>query len=64
MKKKIISVSPISKIAKDRFIHRMNSFHSCFVDKENENNYYLSSLNNEYHFILEKSGSEHWKICK
>jgi hypothetical protein len=63
-KKKIVCVSPKSKIARDRFIHMMNSFHSCVVENETETEYYLSSLNREYYFKVPKNENYHWIIHK
>lgn len=61
-RKKFLCVSPMSNIARQRFIHDMNSFHSCLVETETDEEYYLSSLNKEYYFILPKKNNEHWKI--
>jgi hypothetical protein len=63
-KKKFVSVSPLSKIAKNRFIHDMNSFHSCEVEQETDDKLFLVSLNRQYHFIVQKNGNEHWKVEK
>lgn len=64
IKKKFVSVSPLSKIAKDRFIHNMNSFHSCEVEQETDDKFFLISINRQYRFIVQKKGNEHWKIEK
>ena len=64
VKRKIICVSPKSNIARDRFIHNMNNFHSCFVDSETTEEYYLSSLNKEYYFRVPKVNNPHWIIHK
>lgn len=61
-RKKFICVSPKSNIARQRFIHEMDSFHSCLVENETCNEYYLSSLNKEYYFILPKNEDKHWEI--
>lgn len=63
-KTKFVSVTPISKEAKSRFFSEMNRFHSCKVEKEENNILYLSSLNKEYYFCVPKHGDMHWKIEK
>lgn len=63
-KKKIINISPLSKIARQRFIHDMNNFHACIVLDEGKELYHLLSLNGMYEFHLQKTGNEHWKIVK
>ena len=35
-RKKFLCVSPMSNIARQRFIHDMNSFHSCLVETETD----------------------------
>lgn len=64
MKRKFVCVSPKSKIARDRFINMMDGFHSCVVDKETDDEYYLSSLNEQYYFKVNKSSNDHWIIHK
>ena len=61
-KKKFVNVTPLSKIANDRFIHFMNRFHACEVIKETGNMIFLVSLNKEYSFWIQKNGNEHWKV--
>lgn len=63
-KKKFVNVTPLSNIAKDRFINIMESFHACKIEDENEEMFFLISLNNEYSFHIQKTGNEHWKIEK
>jgi hypothetical protein len=63
-KKKFINVSPLSKIAQQRFINDMANFHACIVLDENEKLYHLLSLNGMYEFHVQKNGNEHWKISK
>lgn len=64
MKKKFVSVIPISKQAKIRFSQEMDLFHSCLVEKETDNMLYLQSLNKQYRFCVEKKDSTHWRIEK
>lgn len=63
-KKKFVNVTPLSSIARQRFIHTMQSFHACEVVDEDEDLFFLVSLNKMYHFCLQKEGNEHWKIVK
>lgn len=58
----IISVIPLSDIAKDRFNNIMNKFHGCTILKRTNKLYLLESLNKKYYFWLQKDGNEHWKI--
>lgn len=62
--KKIICVTPISKIAKMRFSQEMNLLHSCMIEDETETMFYLQSINKQYRFCVEKKGSIHWRIEK
>ena len=64
MKRKFVSVEPISVIAKNRFVEDMQSLHSCVVQKEQEDMIYLSSINKCYFFWLPREGNEHWRIVK
>lgn len=63
-KRKFVNVTPLSNVAKHRFITIMNSFHACVVQEEKDDMMYLISLNKQYNFWVEKSGSEHWKVEK
>ncbi len=62
MKRKFVSVEPISAIAKNRFVEDMQSLHSCVVQKEQEDMMHLASINQCYYFWLPKEGNEHWKV--
>lgn len=63
-KKKFVSLVPLSKEAKYRFITSMDCFHSCQVVEENSDMFKLVSLNGQYHTIVPKSGNEHWEVVK
>jgi hypothetical protein len=62
VKKKFISVVPLSNQATDRFVNIMKSFHSCQIEKETPDKFFLISLNRQYCFWIQKQGNEHWKI--
>lgn len=62
MKKKFVTVQPVSDDAKDRFVNIMDSFHSCVVEQEENEMLFLASLNKCYYFTLPRGGNEHWKI--
>ena len=62
MKRKFVSVEPISVIAKNRFVEDMNSFHSCVIEQEKDDMIHLASINKCYYFWLPKEGNEHWKV--
>jgi len=64
MKKKFVSVTPLSSRAKNRFINIMDNFHSCEVEQETENKFFLVSLNRQYCSWIQKTGNEHWKVEK
>lgn len=64
MKKKFVYVSPKSTLARDRFLNLMNNFHSCLIEKETDDEYFLSSLNKEYYFRVSKKANEHWNVQK
>lgn len=64
IKRKFVNVTPLSKEAKHRFIHFMNSFHACEVNEERDNILYLTSINKQYSFMVQKEGNQHWKIEK
>jgi hypothetical protein len=64
MKTKFVCVTPISREAKSRFFSEMDRFHSCKIEKEENDVLYLSSLNKQYYFCVPKSGNSHWIIEK
>ena len=64
MKKRFVTVEPVSAKAKNRFVNIMNSFHSCEVEQEKDNLLFLASINRKYFMWLPKEGNEHWKIVK
>jgi hypothetical protein len=57
-------VEPVSSKAKNRFANIMSSLHSCVVEQEKENLFFLASINRKYFMWLPKEGNEHWKIVK
>lgn len=63
-KRRFVTVKPLSDIAKKRFKEIMNSFHSCIVEKQDAEYYYLKSLNKMYYFQVQKEGNEHWEVQK
>lgn len=63
-KRKIVCVEPMTDIAKDRFNLYMNGLHSCYVDDENDNSMYLTSINKKYKFNMSKTGDLNWKVVK
>jgi len=63
-KKKFICVVPVSKQAKIRFAEDMDLLHSCLIEKETDNMFYLQSLNKQYRFCVEKKNNIHWRIEK
>ena len=64
MKKRFVTVEPVSARAKNRFVNIMNSFHSCEVEQEKDNLLFLASINRKYFMWLPREGNEHWKIVK
>ena len=64
VKRKIISVEPITSIAQTRFKEEMNLLTSCYVEDENETQVFLCSVNNKYKFIMNKNEDKNWKIVK
>ena len=63
-KKQFVSVSPISSKAKNRFVNIMDSLHTCQVEQETDDKFFLVSINRQYCFWIQKNGNEHWKIEK
>ena len=63
-KKRFVNVIPKSAKAKNRFINIMQSFHSCEVEQETDDKFFLVSLNGMYCFWIQKTGNEHWEITK
>lgn len=61
-KKQFVSVSPISSKAKNRFVNIMDSLHTCQVEQETDDKFFLVSINRQYCFWIQKDGNEHWKI--
>ena len=64
VKRKIISVEPITSIAQNRFKEEMNLLTSCYVEDENETQVFLCSVNKKYKFIMSKNEDKNWKIVK
>lgn len=64
IKRKFVNVTPLSKKARNRFINLMDSFHACEVQQEKDDILYLTSLNKQYSFVVQKKGNEHWKVEK
>ena len=54
VKRKIISVEPITPIANTRFKEEMDLLTSCYVEDENETQVFLCSVNKKYKFIMNK----------
>lgn len=63
-KKRFVNVTPLSSKAKNRFVNIMNSFHTCEIEQEKDNMFFLVSLNRQYCFWIQKNGNEHWKVEK
>ncbi len=64
VKRKIISVEPITSIAQTRFKEEMNLLTSCYVEDEIETQVYLCSVNKKYKFVMSKNEDKNWKIVK
>lgn len=64
IKRKIITVNPISKLAKIRFEEMMDSLHSCYVEGEDDAMMFLCSVNKKYQFIVNKKNDTNWKLIK
>jgi len=63
-KRKFVNVTPLSSKAKNRFVNIMESFHACEVEQEKDGMFFLTSINKNYRFWLQKEGNEHWRIDK
>jgi len=63
-KKTRVLIEPISDLAKDRFENLMNMIHTCKVDIETDEQFFLSSVNESYKFVVKKQNDSHWKILK
>jgi len=63
-KKKFVNLTPKSKEAKMCFFSMMNSFHGCEVIEEDEEIFFLRSLNKKCTIAVHKSGNDHWKVEK
>jgi hypothetical protein len=64
MKTKFVCVSPISSKAKIDFEFDMMGLHSCRVKHEENDVYYLESLNKEYYFSVNKEKDSNWRIIR
>lgn len=64
MKTKFICVTPISSRAKLNFQIDMSQLHSCRVKDENDQSYYLESLNKTFYFWVNKQQDPNWRIEK
>ena len=63
-KRKFVNVTPLSSKAKNRFVNIMQSLHSCEVEQETDDKFFLVSINGQYCFWIQKTGNEHWKVEK
>lgn len=63
-KKKFVNVIPKSSKAKNRFANIMNHLHSCEIEQETDDMFFLVSLNRQYCFWVQKVGNEHWQVTK
>tara|TARA_Y100001968_G_C19258719_1_gene668139 strand:- start:564 stop:758 length:195 start_codon:yes stop_codon:yes gene_type:complete len=64
MKATFITVQPKSSKAKNRFANMMDSLHSCRVEQEDQEKWFLSSITGRYHFWMNKENDPNWSICK
>jgi hypothetical protein len=61
-KKQFASVTPLSSKAKNRFVNIMQSLHTCEIEQETDDKFFLVSINRQYCFWIQKNGNEHWKL--
>lgn len=61
-KKRFVNVTPKSSKAKTRFVNIMSSLHSCEIEQETSDRFFLVSINKKYHFWIQKEGNEHWEV--
>lgn len=61
-KKRFVVVTPKTSKAKIQFIDVMSSLHSCEVEQETDDKFFLVSLNRQYKFWIQKKGNEHWEV--
>lgn len=64
IKRKIVTIDPISKLAKERFEDYMDGLHSCYIDDEVNEVLYLTSVNKKYKFTMHKKKDINWKLIK
>jgi hypothetical protein len=64
IKRKIVTIDPISKLAQERFEENMDGLHSCYVDDEVNETLYLTSVNKKYKFTMSKKNDSNWKLTK
>jgi hypothetical protein len=64
MKPTFICVEPKTSKAKNRFYNLMNELHSCRLEKETEDQMFLSSITGKYHFWMNKTNDKNWEIIK
>lgn len=59
---KFIYITPLSLNAKFFFNMELDSFHSCKILKETDDQYLVKSINDQQKFWIEKTGNQHWKV--
>jgi hypothetical protein len=64
IKRKIVTIDPISKLAQERFDEYMDGLHSCYIDDEVNETLYLTSVNRKYKFTMNKKNDNNWKLIK
>lgn len=63
-KKRFAQVTPLTEEAKIYFEDYMFGLHSCIIVEEVESKMFLSSINGNYSFWVNKSGDKNWGVIK
>ncbi len=64
MKTEFLYIKPKSKKAKERFVNKMDSLHSCKIDERKGGRLFLSSVSGRYLFTIPEGGDNHWEVIK
>jgi hypothetical protein len=59
---KLITVTPISSKAKNRFANMMGNDPVCIVEQENDKQLFVASKNRKHFFWMDKQNDLNWKL--
>ncbi len=59
---RLVTITPISSKAKNRFANMMENDPVCIVEQETDTQLFVASKNRKHFFWLNKQNDSHWKV--